>query len=33
MNNEILKALVVKLVQMNQDRIDEDVLNEYDKLK
>ncbi len=29
MNNEILKALVVKLVQMNQDRIDEDVLNEY----
>ena len=33
MNNEILKALVVKLVRMNQDRIDEDVLNEYDKLK
>lgn len=27
MNNEILKALVVKLVQMNQDRIDEDVMN------
>lgn len=33
MNNEIVKTLVVKLLQMNQDRIDDDVLNKYDKLK
>lgn len=33
MNNEILKKLVAKLVQMNQNRIDEDILNEYDRLK
>lgn len=33
MNNEIVKALVIKLVQMNQSKIDEEVLNKYDMLK
>ena len=32
-NNEIIEPLVIKLIEMNQNRIDSDVFDEYDLLK